>query len=134
MLSKPIYELLPTLYLSVGSGSVLYLDSSLGLAGGALLFLIGALVWVMRSNYRRQDEPQAPQKRLAIPENIYEFYPFILFATAIVLLQTQSHLLAYAVAFICLYRGSHVLFMRHRYRRQTWKHSGKHGYARARVR
>ncbi len=125
MLIKPIYELLPSAYLALGSGSVVWSDSGLGLFGGVLLFILGALVWVMRSNYRRQDEAIVPTKPITIPESIYEFMPFVLLAMAVGLVANIPHPLAYLVAIICSYRGLQLLYLRHRYRQFAWDLSSK---------
>ncbi|MGY5451850.1 hypothetical protein ACVFI8_13025 [Agarivorans sp. MS3-6] len=122
MIVKPIYELLPSMYIAAGSSSVLWTNSTLGIAGGGLLFCLGAIVWVMRSNFRRQDQAHAPAKRFTIPESLYEFIPFFFIAVAITLLSNQQNILGFAVALICLYRGASLLYLRHRYRQQAWQH------------
>ncbi|MDO6716525.1 hypothetical protein Q4549_15550 [Agarivorans sp. 2_MG-2023] len=121
MIIKPIYEILPSLYLAAGSSSVLWIDSNLGVAGGALLFCLGALIWVMRSNFRRHDQVVHSRKRFTIPESLYEFMPFFFIAIALSLASTQSTLLAYGIAMLCMYRGCSLLYLRHKYRQHAWQ-------------
>ncbi|WP_163134613.1 hypothetical protein [Agarivorans sp. Alg241-V36] len=121
MIIKPIYEILPSLYLAAGSSSVIWVDSTLGVAGGVLLFCLGSLIWVMRSNFRRLDQATHAGKRFNIPESLYEFMPFLFIGLALSLASTQQSIAAYAIAALCLYRGCSLLYMRHRYRRQVWQ-------------
>ncbi|WP_432455890.1 MULTISPECIES: hypothetical protein [unclassified Agarivorans] len=121
MIIKPIYEILPSLYLTAGSGSVIWLDSTLGIAGGILLFCLGAIVWVMRSNCRRLDEVTTLSKRITLPESLYEFTPFFLIGIALSLISSQQHIWAYILAVFCLYRGTQLLYLRHRYRSYAWQ-------------
>jgi hypothetical protein len=54
MLPKTLYELLPYLYLSVGAGSGIAVNSTIVLIGSFLLIAAGLLVITMRVTYRRK--------------------------------------------------------------------------------
>ncbi len=54
MLPKALYELLPYLYLSVGAGSGIAVNSTIVLIGSFLLIAAGLLVITMRVTYRRK--------------------------------------------------------------------------------
>ncbi len=125
MISKSIYEILPSAYLMLGSGSVIWHHNSLGLFGGALLFILGAVIWVMRSNYRRTDEDRLPNKSFTLPETLYEFIPFLFIAIALSLLSQFSQLPVYIVATVCLCRGTQLLYLRHRHRNFAWDNSSR---------
>lgn len=89
MLSRPLYEMLPYLYL--GSAAVTLNVMPLGLSHlfALLLFAGGALVWIIRSNARRRDRrrptPRAAHvgRPLHISFASYEFYPFVVMAGAL---------------------------------------------------
>ncbi len=125
MISKSIYEILPSVYLMLGSGSVIWNSNALGLFGGALLFILGAVIWVMRSNYRRTDEHKLPSKSFTLPETFYEFVPFLFIAIGLSLLSQFSQLPVYIVAAFCLFRGTQLLYFRYRHRNFAWDNNGK---------
>ena len=54
MLPKALYELLPYLYLSLGAGSGIVINSTIVLIGSFLLIVAGVLVIAMRITYRRK--------------------------------------------------------------------------------
>ena len=54
MLPKVLYELLPYLYLSIGAGSGMVINSTIVLIGSFLLIAAGLLVISMRITYRRR--------------------------------------------------------------------------------
>jgi len=54
MLPKLLYELLPFLYLGMGFGSGVAINSALVLIASALLVVAGIVVLSMRVNYRRE--------------------------------------------------------------------------------
>ncbi|RKF14465.1 hypothetical protein DBZ36_17590 [Alginatibacterium sediminis] len=75
-LSKPFYELLPWIYFALGSLGICFGQSWLWAGFAGILYSLGALIWIMRSNYRRKD-PILPRSQFLIPEFIYEFIPFV---------------------------------------------------------
>jgi len=54
MLPKLLYELLPFLYLSVGMGSGVAINSTIVLIASAVLIAAGIVVITMRVTYRRE--------------------------------------------------------------------------------
>ncbi len=54
MLPKVLYELLPYLYLSLGAGSGIVINSTIVLIGSFLLICTGLLILTMRITYRRK--------------------------------------------------------------------------------
>ncbi|WP_354622761.1 hypothetical protein [Psychromonas sp. MME2] len=85
MLSKPVYELIPYAYLSIGGVSAISIDSILGLFSGIALYGLGALVWMMRFHYRHPAKANFYRRGTLLPEAIYEFKPFILLACSLFL-------------------------------------------------
>ncbi|WP_432463853.1 hypothetical protein [Agarivorans sp. QJM3NY_33] len=118
MLPKVIYELLPSGYLSAGTGSILLLDPWLANLGGAILFAMGALIWVIRSNYRRDDRDRKSfiTKHKVLPEALYEFIPFAYLASAVLLLSLLSNTPSLFLALVACYRGLKLLYKRSQYR------------------
>jgi len=53
MIPRPIYELLPYLYFSVGLAAATNVMPSFGRVSGLILALIGMRIWTWRRNYRR---------------------------------------------------------------------------------
>ncbi|KUE80199.1 hypothetical protein ATO46_03365 [Aeromonas schubertii] len=85
MLPRPLYESMPLGCLALGA-----LVAGLGHApllwfAGGMLFGCGALLWVMRSSYRRTDLVIYPDKRWFQPEWFYELQPFMLLAAAVII-------------------------------------------------
>jgi hypothetical protein len=118
MLPRAIYEILPSGYLSAGTGSMLLLEPWLAHVGGALLFCMGALIWVLRSNYRRYDKYKKSfaRKTKAIPEPVYEFIPFLYLACSVLILSLLFNTPALIVAALAGCRGLVLLYKRAQYR------------------
>lgn len=53
MIPRPIYELLPYLYFSIGLAAATNTSPAFGQLSGAILAVIGLSIWRMRRNYRR---------------------------------------------------------------------------------
>ncbi len=77
MVPKPLYELIPYLYLLTGSAIIV------GLGGyttpvGLLLFAMGAWLWLMRSDYRRinRRQPLGGKRSFFLSRALYELLPF----------------------------------------------------------
>lgn len=77
MVPKPLYELMPYLYLLVGSGIIVTLRGY-ATPVGLLLFAIGAWMWLMRSDYRRINprQPLSAKRGFFWGEVVYELLPF----------------------------------------------------------
>ena len=76
MLPTYIYESLPVAYISVGIALLSQSTNSIFLFSGAIFYMCGALIWIMRSNFRRKDRFIVPKKSILLPEFIYELLPF----------------------------------------------------------
>lgn len=87
MLPPWIYEQLPLLYLLLSAVLWSFAHSPLLWLAATLLFAVGALIWMMRSNYRRTDLVIYPAKRWLQPEWYYEALPFLWLALGLVLLR-----------------------------------------------
>ena len=52
MIPRPIYELLPYLYFSIGLAAVTNISPAFGQISGAVLAALGFHIWRMRRQYR----------------------------------------------------------------------------------
>ncbi|MCE0555644.1 MULTISPECIES: hypothetical protein [unclassified Motilimonas] len=122
MLSKVTYEVLPSTYLLTGIGSISMLEPYYGVIAGFILYSIGALIWVMRSNYRRKDEHRKPTRTHFVwPEWLYEFTPFILIAGAAWLLQAIPETGTMVAATAIVLYALHKLYQRYQHRQHEWQ-------------
>lgn len=114
MLPPFIYERLPSLYLLAAVALIMLNEQRLLWFAGALLFIVGAVTWMMRSSYRRTDLIIFPAKRWLQPEWLYEAQPFVLLALGLVISQLAAPI-ALAAFVPCLW-ACRCLWARHRYR------------------
>lgn len=120
-LPKGLYEALPYVYLLLGALLVVSLDSPFLYASGALLYMAGAAVWVIRSSHRRKNNRKEIQNRngsIVFPEKVYEFLPFIYMGMGLMLVATFSHPISYISAFVLGFAGALVWMIRAIYRSQ----------------
>ncbi|MCY9821903.1 hypothetical protein [Aeromonas media] len=117
MLPPWIYEQLPLLYLLLSAVLWFFAHSPLLWLAAILLFVVGALLWMMRSNYRRTDLVIYPAKRWLQPEWYYEALPFLWLALGLVLLR-QPDTTALLALLPCLW-GGRCLWTRRRHRHHT---------------
>lgn len=117
MLPLWIYEQLPLLYLLLSAVLWFFAHSPLLWLAAILLFVVGALLWMMRSNYRRTDLVIYPAKRWLQPEWYYEALPFLWLALGLVLLR-QPDTTALLALLPCLW-GGRCLWTRRRHRYHT---------------
>lgn len=87
MLPSWLYEQLPSFYLLLSAGLLLLAQSPLLWLAATMLFVAGALIWMMRSNYRRTDLVIFPAKHWLQPELVYEAQPFLWLALGLLLLR-----------------------------------------------
>lgn len=121
-LPKSLYELLPYAYLLLGAMLIIGLNSPVAYASGALLYMAGAAVWVVRSSHRRKNSNNKIQNRrglVVFPEKLYEFLPFAYMGLGIVLATVFSHPIAYLSAFVLGFAGALVWLIRAIYRTQS---------------
>lgn len=118
MLSKPVYELAPFGYMLLGALCVLKLETSLGVLGGSLLYAMGAVVWVMRSNFRRGEFTRPKLKQLFLPEHLYELKPFLVIAVAMLCYRLSGHPLGLLIAALLGGYGVYMLLLRSKNRQR----------------
>ena len=117
MLPPFIYEKLPSLYLLAATAIITLGNQPLLWFAGALLYITGAVTWMMRSSYRRTDLIIFPAKRWLQPEWLYEAQPFVWLALGMAIAQLPAPQALLALV-PCLWAG-HCLWARHRYRRHA---------------
>ncbi|AVI64647.1 hypothetical protein KFE26_06985 [Shewanella sp. M16] len=116
MLTKPLYEILPFGYMALGSSSFIALDISYALIAATVVFVLGARIYVMRSQNRRTDSAKR-RKSGYLPEIIYNFLPFIYLLAALAIFKFLPKDL-YPILAICLLSyGLYILVRRSLYRR-----------------
>lgn len=76
ILPKILYEILPYTYMTIGLAEISYFKSFLTTSSGLLLFFSGALIWILRSNYRRFDTGLLYDSKSRL--GLYELKPFFL--------------------------------------------------------
>ncbi|WP_375185807.1 hypothetical protein [Pseudoalteromonas sp.] len=111
MLAKPIYELVPYAYFSLGISCITLANDYVPTLIGVVLFLLGANIWRMRSEARRTDHSSQRVKQRK-RRYYYEFKPFIIFISAYTLMQwTQNELISVISILLCISAGV-ILSMR----------------------
>ena len=117
MLPPFIYERLPSLYLLAAIAIITLSEQPLLWFAGALLFIAGAVTWMMRSSYRRTDLIIFPSKRWLQPEWLYEVQPFIWLAAGLAMSQLPAP--AALIALVPCLWACRCLWARHHYRRHA---------------
>ncbi|AEG12297.1 hypothetical protein Sbal183_1241 [Shewanella baltica OS183] len=116
MLTKPLYEILPFGYMALGSSSFIALDINYALVAATVVFVLGARIYVMRSQNRRTDSVRR-RKSGYLPEMIYNFLPFIYLIAALAIFKFLPKDLYPIVAICLLSYGLYILVRRSLYRR-----------------
>ncbi|MGL4249630.1 MAG: hypothetical protein ACRCR1_03060 [Aeromonas sp.] len=114
MLPSFIYERLPSIYLTIAISTIMLSEHPLLWFAGTLLFIAGAITWMMRSSYRRTDLVIFPTKRWLKPEWLYEAQPFIWLALGLVMSQMAAP--GTLVALLPCLWACRCLWARHHYR------------------
>ncbi|MAA93856.1 MAG: hypothetical protein CML22_08915 [Rheinheimera sp.] len=117
VLPTKIYEPLPYSYMLAGCISMVVIPSLLGLLSGMLLFLAGALVWIVRSEHRREDDVFAERKNGPVPFWVYELLPFVCLLSAVAIFILPFSQFYYPSAFILLIVGIQLWLTRNMQRR-----------------
>jgi hypothetical protein len=112
MCPRWLYERLPVCYLLTAVGTLTLTQTPLLWLAGSLLFFAGAVIWMMRSSYRRTDLVIFPTKRWFQPEWLYEAQPFVWLALGLLLSRLPSATALLALipcvwACRCLWARSH---------------------------
>lgn len=93
MLPILLYEMLPIICLFFGTLLLNMAHGFLLLFSAVLLFWAGAIMWMMRSEYRRTDDQNViVHTLLFFPELFYEILPFINLFIGIILLRNTQQL------------------------------------------
>jgi hypothetical protein len=107
---------LPFGYMALGSSSFIALDINYALIAATVVFVLGARIYVMRSQNRRTDSAKR-RKSGYLPEIIYNFIPFIYLLAALAIFKFLPKDL-YPILAICLLSyGLYILVRRSLYRR-----------------
>ena len=116
MLSKPIYEFVPYACLIVGGVSVIFIEGALGIIAGASLYTLGALVWMMRFHFRHPAKRNFSRRGSVVPEEVYEFKPFLFLASSLFLFSFYSSAWAIGIGLAIVAYSFYILFKRYQYR------------------
>jgi hypothetical protein len=115
MLIKPIYELLPFTYMAIGGLSLLYLEPQYAIAAAVLVYLLGARIYILRSNNRRTDLKRK-RKQGIMPSTLYNYLPFICILAASALYRFVPKDSTVLIAICLLTYGLYILIRRASYR------------------
>ncbi|MEH6823745.1 MAG: hypothetical protein V7629_07560 [Motiliproteus sp.] len=120
MIPKPLYELIPYLYLLVGGGIIA------GLKGyatpvGLLLFAFGTWLWLIRSDYRRINlrQPKYAGARFYWGESIYELQPFFYILMGLLIVGLLEHPVRLLSGPVLMMVGVAVMLLRSSKRKQA---------------
>ncbi|GHG01990.1 hypothetical protein [Thalassotalea marina] len=112
-LPRVVYENLPYGYF-LASGALFSLGDSWPLLfSGAVFYLAACIVLVQRSAHRRRDKYKHKQKRVWLPELIYEFLPYAFSAVGILLLMISNSNIVQFIAFSLMIWAIRNLICRH---------------------
>ncbi|MCH8538304.1 MAG: hypothetical protein LAT66_11105 [Alkalimonas sp.] len=114
MLPEKLYESLPYLYAGVGVATLFMMPGHpvLTSLSGALLFVAGGLVWVIRSEHRRRDLDAQARFPGPLPFWCYELLPFGYILTALMLFAWASNPWLFPSAVIFLIIGNQLWLLR----------------------
>ncbi|WP_445946679.1 hypothetical protein [Shewanella sp.] len=115
MLIKPIYELLPFTYMAIGGLSLLYLEPKYAIAAAILIYLLGARIYILRSNNRRTDLKRK-RKQGIMPQTLYNYLPFLCILAASILYRLVPRDSSVLIAICLLTYGLYILMRRASYR------------------
>ncbi|WNC67283.1 hypothetical protein RI845_12215 [Thalassotalea nanhaiensis] len=99
-LSKPLYEKLPFIYFIAALYLFFTYDMTATIVSAALLYVVSALVWVKRSDYRRQTRISKTVNGIRLPQVVYEYYPFVFLAISLIILKYFPQPIALAAALL----------------------------------
>ena len=90
-----IDESMPYCYLLLGGYVLSWTLNGWLVFGGSLLYFAGAIIWALRSDYRRKDNPAQRQNDNGRWREIYELKPFVYIWLGIVVLSHSTTVSAY---------------------------------------
>lgn len=117
MLPTRIYESLPYVYMLIGVVVLMWLDNLLAAFSALLLITAGALVWILRSDHRREDLLDGIHRHGRWPFWCYELQPFVYASAGLLLWRFSHHLYFYPSAMILVVVGLQIWLMRSMHRR-----------------
>lgn len=111
MLNRVTYESLPYVYCLTGAGLIIFVKQGVVSLLGGVLFLIGGLIWNLRSEYRRKDNAIS-RKNDQQNKLFYNMKPFVLLLTCCYLFTFMNnkavHFFAMSIALMALW----ILYLR----------------------
>lgn len=118
MLSKPVYEALPYGCLILGSVSLISFLNIVAVVAGISLYALGAIIWLMRFRYRYPVPKKFIRRGRTLPEDLYEFKPFILFVPLMFMLAIGDESWCMGLSVALAYHGFSILRSRISFRRK----------------
>ena len=116
MLPTYVYESLPVAYISIGITLISQSTNNMFLFSGTIFYICGAIIWIMRSNFRRKDRFIVPKKNILLPEIVYETLPFVYILLSIsfvnVYLNVVSHSSILIVSLLLFWNGYRRILQR----------------------
>ncbi len=116
MLTRPLYELLPYAYMTLGAVSFMKLEPDYALLSSIVLFVLGARIYALRSQNRRTD-PEKRRKSGNMPKLVYDLLPFLYVLSALAIFKYLPEKIFPLLAICLLTYGFYVMFRRSMYRR-----------------
>ncbi|MDO6718365.1 hypothetical protein Q4575_03080 [Psychrosphaera sp. 1_MG-2023] len=110
ILPKTLYEILPYTYMSIGVAEIGYFKSYLTTSSGLLFFFAGALIWILRSNYRRFDDFRLFDSKSKL--GLYELKPFLLILLGVMFYTWFGSNLTSSFATLTVLVGIYIVFLR----------------------
>ncbi len=119
MILKPVYEVMPYLYLIAGSVIVVTLPGA-AIAAGLLLYAFGAWLWLVRSDRRRVNSryPKSVGSRFFWGDTLYELQPFLYILLGVLVVGLLQHDLRLLMGPLMVLTGMVVLMVRHSERKK----------------
>lgn len=112
MMPKFVYESLPYINLAVGCGILCAYQTISLTISGALFFLVGAFMWMMRSQNRRADQGVRLRDYGNFNSRLYEFKPFLYMLFALLSVNRISISLLEMIAVLIGLYGLHLVIKR----------------------
>ncbi|QYK00624.1 hypothetical protein [Shewanella psychrotolerans] len=116
MITRSIYEVLPTSYLILGSSTIALNQEAIAVSLALVVFILGAKIYNMRSQNRRTD-PSKKRKHGMLPLAIYNFVPFIYILSSMLVFRFANSALVSSIGIALLCYALYILMQRASYRR-----------------
>ena len=116
---KSIYENAPYLCFLISAYLLAFYNTSMVFISAGIFYLVGCIMVVQRSNYRRVDRfKDAPNSQQTLPVLIYEYLPYLYVAIAIILLlKTEQAMLQFLALCLMITALRNLIFRRNNRRR-----------------